>query len=111
MIQHESALVRLLALVERLPRAVQAEERKRKPGRPKVHDDQVFVKAFPHTDEGAGVRSVFHKLRSVANENFNEQFKAIFGVHGAVPTKGLAATKRFALGVVLLYQLAAWVLL
>ena len=63
---------------------------------------------YPHTDDGAGVRSVFHKLRSIANENFNEQFKGIFGVHGAVPTKGRVATQRFALGAVLLYQLAVW---
>lgn len=64
--------------------------------------------AYPHTDDGAVVRSVFHKLRSIANENFNEHFKSIFGVHGAVPTKGRAATQRFALGSVLLYQLAVW---
>jgi len=63
---------------------------------------------YPHTDDGALVRSTFHKLRSLANENFNEPFKSIFGVHGAVPTKGQVATQRFALGSVLLYQLAIW---
>ena len=63
---------------------------------------------YPHTDDGAAVRSTFHKLRSIANENFNEHFKSIFGVHGAVPSKGRAATQRFALGSVLLYQLAIW---
>lgn len=63
---------------------------------------------YPHTDEGVEVRRIFHHLRSRANENLNEHFKGIFGVHGAVPTKGLAATTRFALGAVLLYQVAIW---
>lgn len=62
----------------------------------------------PHTDDGVEVRRVFHKLRSLAIENFNEQFKGIFDCHGAVPTRGLVATKRFALGAVFLYQLALW---
>ena len=61
---------------------------------------------YPHTDEGVAVRKVFHQLRSHAIENFNGQFKAIFGVHGSVPTRGLIRTRRFALGAVLLYQLA-----
>ena len=34
---------------------------------------------------GVKVRRVFHKLRSLAVENFNEQFKGIFDVHGSVP--------------------------
>lgn len=63
---------------------------------------------YPHRDEGVEVRRIFHKLRSLANENFNEHFKGIFAVHGPVPSKGLAATKRFALGAVLLYQVAIW---
>lgn len=62
--------------------------------------------AYPHTDDGVEVRRIFHKLRSMANENFNEHFKAIFEVHGQVPTKGLINTQRFALGAVLVYQLA-----
>jgi len=62
--------------------------------------------AYPHTDAGVEVRRIFHKLRSLANENFNEHFKAIFEVHGQVPTKGLINTQRFALGAVLVYQLA-----
>jgi Transposase DDE domain len=62
--------------------------------------------AYPHTDDGAEVRRIFHKLRSMANENFNEHFKAIFEVHGEVPTRGLINTQRFALGAVLVYQLA-----
>jgi Transposase DDE domain len=61
---------------------------------------------YPHTDEGVEVRRVFHKLRSVTIENLNEQFKGIFDGHGAVPTKGLQATRRFALGAVFVYQLA-----
>jgi hypothetical protein len=42
----------------------------------------------------------------LANENFNEHFKAIFDVHGQVPTKGSINTARFALGAVFVYQLA-----
>jgi hypothetical protein len=63
---------------------------------------------YPHTDDGVAVRRVFHKLRSAAIENFNEQFKAIFDAHGPVPTKGLANTRRFALGAALVYQLLLW---
>ena len=62
--------------------------------------------AYPHTDSGVEVRRIFHKLRSLANENFNEHFKSIFEVHGQVPTKGRVNTARFALGAVLVYQLA-----
>jgi Transposase DDE domain len=50
--------------------------------------------AYPHTDDGVEVRRIFHKLRSMANENFNEHFKAIFEVHGEVPTRGLINTQR-----------------
>lgn len=63
---------------------------------------------YPHTDDGVEVRRIFHKLRSTAIENFNEQFKASFDVHGAVPTRGLVATQRFALGAVLVDQLLLW---
>ncbi len=62
--------------------------------------------AYPHDDEGASVRRIFHLLRHQAIENFNEQFKGIFDVHEQVPTKGLLNTKRFALGAILVYQLA-----
>src|SRR3712207_9497905 len=62
--------------------------------------------AYPHTDCGVEVRRIFHKLRSVANENFNEHFKSIFDVHEQVPTKGKVNTARFALGAVFVYQLA-----
>jgi Transposase DDE domain len=62
--------------------------------------------AYPHTDAGVEVRRIFHKLRHVAIENFNEHFKAIFDAHGPVPTKGEADTARFALGAVFVYQLA-----
>ena len=61
---------------------------------------------YPHTDDGVEVRRLFHQLRSRAIENFNGQFKSIFGVQRAVPTRGLVRTQRFALGAVLLYQLA-----
>ena len=61
---------------------------------------------YPHTDGGVEVRRVFHQLRSGAIETFNEQFKGLFGCHGQVPTRGLRATRRFALGAVFVYQLA-----
>jgi len=61
---------------------------------------------YPHRDDGVEVRKILHKTRSIAIENFNEHFKAIFDVHGAVPTKGLTATCRFVLGAVFVYQLA-----
>jgi hypothetical protein len=61
---------------------------------------------YPHTDSGVEVRRIFHKLRSLAIENFNEHFKGIFDSHGQVPTKGLINTRRFALGAIFVYQLA-----
>jgi hypothetical protein len=63
---------------------------------------------YPHTDDGVEVRRLFHKLRSSAIENLNEQFKGIFDAHGQVPTKGLTNTRRFALGAIVVYQLALW---
>src|SRR5215208_4950174 len=80
---------------------------------PALHDacaatDRLLVAtrrgAYPHTDGGVEVRRVFHKLRSLAIENFNGQFKGIFDAHGSVPTRGLARTQRFALGAVFVYQ-------
>jgi hypothetical protein len=61
---------------------------------------------YPHHDDGVEVRKVLHKTRSIAIENFNEHFKVIFDVHGAVPTKGSTATRRFVLSAVFVYQLA-----
>ena len=61
---------------------------------------------YPHHDDGVEVRKILHKTRSIAIENFNEQFKAIFDVHGPVPTKGLVATQCFVLSAVFVYQLA-----
>jgi hypothetical protein len=73
-------------------------------------DDRMLVATkygrYPHTDDGVEVRRIFHKLRSLAIENFNEHFKGIFDGHGQVPTKGLLATQRFALGAIFVYQLA-----
>lgn len=63
---------------------------------------------YPHTDGGVEVRRIFHKLRSTAIENFNEQFKGIFDGHGQVPTKGLTNTRRFILGAIVVYQLTLW---
>lgn len=62
--------------------------------------------SYPHTDDGVEVRRIFHQLRSVTIENFNEQFKGIFDAHGQVPTKGVTRTKRFALGSIFVYQMA-----
>ncbi len=61
---------------------------------------------YPHTDAGVEVRRIFHKLRSIAMENFHELIFGIFDGHGQVPTKGLIATQRFALGAIFVYQLA-----
>ena len=66
----------------------------------------VFPLPFRQAGPGVEVRRLFHKLRSTAIENFNEQFKGIFRAHEQVPTKGKVATRRFALGAVLLYQMA-----
>jgi hypothetical protein len=61
---------------------------------------------YPHTDDGAQVRRIFHLLRHRAIENLNGHFKALFDCQGRVPTKGRADTARFALGAVLVYQMA-----
>jgi len=61
---------------------------------------------YPHTDAGVEVRRILHKTRSVTIENFNEQFKGIFDGHQQVPTRGLVATQRFALGAIFVYQLS-----
>jgi hypothetical protein len=61
---------------------------------------------YPHTDDGVEVRRIFHLLRHRAIENFNEQLKGIFGIHGQVPTKGLTNTRRFVLGTIFVYQIA-----
>ena len=61
---------------------------------------------YPYHDDGVEVRRILHKTRSIAIENFNEHFKPIFDVHGAVSTKGLTATQRFVLAAVFVYQLA-----
>lgn len=66
------------------------------------------AKSRKDEDEGRRVRSVFHQMRSHSIENFNEHFKGIFDAHGSVPTKGLAATRSWALGCLLVYQLALW---
>ncbi len=60
---------------------------------------------YPHTDPGVEVRRIFHRLRHRAIEAVNGQFKGIVDAHGAVPTRGRARTRRFALGAVLVYQL------
>jgi hypothetical protein len=77
-----------------------------------AEDERILVTShygrYPHTDEGVEVRRIFHKLRSTAIENLNEQFKGIFDGHGQVPTKGLTNTRRFVLGAILVYQLTLW---
>jgi len=42
---------------------------------------------YPHTDDGAGVRKVFHSVRSRAIENVDGQFKAIFAGTSPVPPR------------------------
>ena len=72
-------------------------------------DDRLLVTSkrgpYPHTDDGAAVRRIFHALRSRAIENLNGQFKGIFDCGGQVPTRGLVATRRYVLGAVFVYQL------
>lgn len=57
------------------------------------------------TSNSPAVRALFHKLRSMTVENFNEQFKTLFDAHRSVPTKGLPSTQLWILGAVWLYQL------
>lgn len=61
--------------------------------------------SYPHTDEGAPVRQLFHRLRSQSIEPFNNLFKNIFEWNGQVPVKGIRRVQLFVLGAVLLYQL------
>lgn len=60
---------------------------------------------YPHTDGGADVRRLFHKLRSQAIEPFNGLFKNIFEWGGQMPVKGLCRCRLLALGAIVLYQL------
>jgi len=60
---------------------------------------------YPHSDDGAPVRRVLHKLRSLAIEPFNGLFKNIFGWSGQVPVKGRQRVRLVVLGAVLVYQL------
>jgi hypothetical protein len=103
------------ALLREVPAAVRFVLGDRHYNTPDLHelcerDGRVLVTTkygrYPHTDDGVEVRRVFHQLRSLAIENFNEHFKGIFDGHGQVPTKGLLATQRFALGAIFVYQLA-----
>ena len=57
---------------------------------------------------GVEVRRIFHQLRSHAIENFNGYFNAIFDARQPVPTRRLLASRRFALGAVLVYQFIVW---
>ena len=61
---------------------------------------------YPQTDAGVDVRRLLHKTRSLTRETFNEQFKGIFDAPQQVPTRGLGATQRFALGALFVYQLS-----
>ena len=64
--------------------------------------DQLLVTTqygrYPHTDNGVEVRRIFHKLRSIAMENFNEHFKGIFDEHGQVPDHWLAGYSTICVG-------------
>lgn len=63
---------------------------------------------YPRPDQlnnAKEVRSLFHKLRSVTIENFNQQFKSVFDAHRPVPVKGQIKTSNWALGAILTYQL------
>jgi hypothetical protein len=60
----------------------------------------------PRTDDGKEVRKLLHRLRSIAIENFNSLFKAIFDGRRPLPIRGLLNTQRLLLGAVLVYQIA-----
>jgi len=60
--------------------------------------------SHPHTDAGAPVRQLFHRLRSQSIEPFNNLFKNVFEWGGQVPVKGLQRVQLFVLGAILLYQ-------
>jgi hypothetical protein len=60
----------------------------------------------PRNAAGTEVRRVFHRLRSVAMENYNSLFKSTFDFRRPIPTRGLVNTQRFVLGAVLVFQLA-----
>lgn len=62
--------------------------------------------SYPHTDPGADVRRIFHRLRSKAIEPFNGLFKNVFEWGGQAPVKGLKRVRLIVLGAVLVYQLA-----
>jgi hypothetical protein len=53
---------------------------------------------YPHTDDGVEVRRIFHKLRSLAMENFNAHCKGIFDGHGQVPDLWLAGYSTLRVG-------------
>jgi hypothetical protein len=60
----------------------------------------------PRNAAGTEVRKLFHGLRGIAMENFNSLFKSTFDARRPLPTRGLLNTQRFALGAVLVFQLA-----
>jgi Transposase DDE domain len=60
---------------------------------------------YPHSDGGAEVRKVFHKLRSQAIEPFNGLYKNVFEWRVKMPVKGLPRSQLLALGAVVVYQL------
>jgi hypothetical protein len=61
--------------------------------------------AYPHSDDGAPVRQLFHRLRSKAIEPFNNLFKNVFEWGGQVPVKGLKRTQLIVLGAIFVYQI------
>jgi hypothetical protein len=61
---------------------------------------------YPHRDGGVEVRNIFHQLRSQAIEPFNGLFKNVFAWRAKMPVKGLLRSQLFALGAVVVYQLA-----
>ena len=62
---------------------------------------------YPHTDPGVEVRRVFHELRLSGDRELQRAVQEhLRRGSGQVPTKGLVNTTRFALGAVLVYQMA-----
>lgn len=73
-------------------------------------NDRVLVASSrgkrPAPAAGAQVRQIFHGLRGLSVENFNALFKGIFDAESVLPTRGLPSSQRFALGAILVFQLA-----
>jgi hypothetical protein len=110
MVAKEALLAIFVQMVDRIPQPGEPEPRRRGRGRPQLYPDGRFLiatkrGAYLHTDAGAPVRQLFHRLRSKAIEPFNGLFKHLFEWGGQVPVRGLHRTQLIVLGALFVYQL------